>query len=74
MLEAEALLLGQKAGPDIFRAAAETCRAIEALDDAHVSATYRKQLATVLSRRCLEAALARCHAQAAGAQRKDVKQ
>ena len=57
----------------IINAAAEAYRAVEALDDAHVSAQYRKQLATVLSRRSLEAAHARCRTQAAAGQSKEVQ-
>jgi carbon-monoxide dehydrogenase medium subunit len=59
MRDVEAMLIGQKATAETFRAAAEQCRSIDALDDVHVSAKYRKKLAAVLSRRALETAFSR---------------
>jgi carbon-monoxide dehydrogenase medium subunit len=57
--EAESALVGQAAGDKLFRDAGETCRAIEAVDDVHASASYRRHLATVLARRALETAQSR---------------
>lgn len=59
MDEAETLLVGERAGPDVFRAAAEACGGIDALEDVHVSAAYRRRLARTLSRRVLDQAHAR---------------
>jgi hypothetical protein len=36
----------------------EACRALEAMEDIHAPASYRQQLAVVMSRRALDAALA----------------
>jgi len=55
--EAEKMLAGQKPTADALRAAAETCRSIEAMEDVHAPASYRQHLATVMTRRALEAAL-----------------
>jgi carbon-monoxide dehydrogenase medium subunit len=52
----ERLLVGERASPDLFHAAGEMCRAIEANGDIHAPAAYRQQLAAVLSRRALELA------------------
>src|SRR5690242_16449317 len=54
--EAERALVGQAPSPELFRAAAETCRTIEAMADVHASSSYRQHLAAVLTRRALEAA------------------
>ncbi|MDX1484844.1 MAG: xanthine dehydrogenase family protein subunit M [Alphaproteobacteria bacterium] len=59
---AEAALRGESGGADIFREAAEHCRALEAHDDIHAPAAYRQHLATVLARRALERAWARATA------------
>lgn len=56
----EQALLGQTAGPALFSAAAETCRGIEAMDDVHAPANYRRHLAVVMAERALAAAHARC--------------
>ncbi len=53
---AEAALVGSVAGDEVFRAAAEECRSVDALADVHASSDYRRHLAAVLSRRALEAA------------------
>jgi carbon-monoxide dehydrogenase medium subunit len=50
------MLVGQVASDALFREAGESCRAVEALDDVHVSAAYRQRLAVVLARRALESA------------------
>ena len=52
---AEKLLVGAKAA-DVFKEAAEACRKLEVMEDVHVTAAYRRQLAAVLSRRALEKA------------------
>lgn len=53
---AEGALTGAKAGDEVFRAAAEECRNIDAMEDVHASSKYRQHLAVVLSRRALEQA------------------
>jgi carbon-monoxide dehydrogenase medium subunit len=52
----EKALLGQNASEDVFRAACEECRKIDALEDVHAPSSYRQHLAAVLSRRALVAA------------------
>jgi carbon-monoxide dehydrogenase medium subunit len=52
----ERLLVGERASSELFHAAGEMCRAIEANGDVHAPAAYRQQLAAVLSRRALELA------------------
>ena len=54
--EAETMLLGQVPADREFRAAAETCRKFDALEDVHAPSSYRQHLAAVLSRRALEKA------------------
>ncbi|MCE2948266.1 MAG: FAD binding domain-containing protein [bacterium] len=54
----EQALVGQVASATLFRGATEACRSIEAMEDVHAPASYRQQLAVVMSRRALEAALA----------------
>ena len=54
--DVESAITGQKASVDLFRRACESCRAIEAIEDVHASASYRQHLAAVLSRRALERA------------------
>ena len=56
MSEAEAILVGNVASEALFRDASESCRHVDAMDDVHVSAAYRRHLAVVLSRRALESA------------------
>jgi carbon-monoxide dehydrogenase medium subunit len=55
---AEKLLAGQKPSHELFRAAAVEAEALEAVDDAFVTAVYRKHLARVLTYRALERAVA----------------
>jgi aerobic carbon-monoxide dehydrogenase medium subunit len=57
--EAERALAGQPASAEVFRAAAERCRVLDAVGDVHAPASYRQQLAATLSRRALERASAR---------------
>jgi carbon-monoxide dehydrogenase medium subunit len=57
--ETEAMLIGQQPDDKLLREACETCRKYEALEDIHAPASYRQHLATVMSRRALEAARAR---------------
>ena len=64
--EVEQAIVGELASPELFRAACESCRKFEALDDVHAPASYRQHLAAVLSRRALEKAHARL-AEPAGA-------
>ena len=56
MTQVEKALVGQKASDALFREACEACRKIEALEDVHAPASYRRHLAAVLSRRALEKA------------------
>jgi carbon-monoxide dehydrogenase medium subunit len=56
---AEQILLGQTAGPEILvEAGAAAAAALEPTSDIHASAEYRRDLAQVMTRRALEAALA----------------
>ncbi len=57
--EAEGMLIGNKPGKELFEQAAETCRAVDAMEDIHASTAYRQHLAAVLSRRALEKAASR---------------
>ncbi len=57
--ELEAAITGQVPTVELFRAACESCRKLEAHDDVHAPASYRQHLAAVLSRRALEKAHAR---------------
>jgi carbon-monoxide dehydrogenase medium subunit len=66
--ELEQALTGQVPDDRLLRAACESCRTLEAVEDVHASAAYRQQLATVLSRRALEQALARLPSRAASTQ------
>ena len=54
--EAEAILVGAEATEETFRAAADACTAIDAMEDVHAPASYRQSLAGVLTRRALTAA------------------
>jgi len=60
MAHVEQALVGQTASPETFRTAAELCRKVEAVGDVYVPAEYRQHLATVMARRALEQAFARC--------------
>jgi carbon-monoxide dehydrogenase medium subunit len=55
----EQALIGTRPDDQLLRDICETCRKFEAVDDVHAPATYRQQLATVMSRRALERARAR---------------
>jgi carbon-monoxide dehydrogenase medium subunit len=57
--EVEQAIVGQVPSNELFRAACESCRKLEAIDDVHAPASYRQHLAAVLSRRALEKAHAR---------------
>jgi carbon-monoxide dehydrogenase medium subunit len=59
MDEVEAKLVGQKASEELFREAAELCRAVDAVADVHATVAYRQHLAAVLTRRALVQALSR---------------
>ena len=50
------MLTGVPASVELFREAGEACRKLDVMEDVHVSAAYRRQLAAVLSRRALEKA------------------
>jgi carbon-monoxide dehydrogenase medium subunit len=60
--EAEQVLVGNAASDALFHETAEHCRALDAIDDVHAPASYRQQLAVVLTRRALEKANGRCAA------------
>lgn len=53
LTDAETALVGEKVGADVFKAAGETARGIEAMSDAYVSAAYRQRLAATLVERAL---------------------
>ncbi|MGE3936608.1 MAG: xanthine dehydrogenase family protein subunit M [Rhodospirillaceae bacterium] len=57
--DAERALAGQAGGEDAFRAAAETCRKIDAMEDVYAPAWYRQHLAAVLTRRAMVKAFGR---------------
>jgi aerobic carbon-monoxide dehydrogenase medium subunit len=59
MGETERAMIGQPANTETFKAAATKARTIEALSDAHVSASYRQRLAAVLVERALTIAAGR---------------
>jgi len=63
--EVEKALVGNAPDDKLLREACETCRKFDAVEDIHAPASYRQQLATVLSRRALEAARARLPSKAA---------
>jgi carbon-monoxide dehydrogenase medium subunit len=54
--DAEAILIGAAATEATFRAASEACTQIDAMEDVHAPASYRRSLAGVLARRALTAA------------------
>jgi len=55
----EQALVGQTASAALFRETTEACRSLDAMEDIHAPASYRQQLAVVMARRALDAALAR---------------
>ena len=55
----EQALVGHRPDDKLLRDICETCRAFDAVEDIHAPASYRQQLATVMSRRALERARAR---------------
>ncbi len=57
--EAEAMIRGEAPSLELFTEAAETCRAIDAMEDVHAPSSYRQHLAAVLTRRALEKAQTR---------------
>lgn len=58
--EAEALLTGEPAEPEVFAAAARAARdVVDAVDEEQASVAYRKRLVEVLTRRALESARSR---------------
>lgn len=57
--DAESVLTGQVGSLDLFRAAGEECRKIDAMQDVHAPSEYRQHLAAVLTRRALVKAYAR---------------
>ena len=57
--DAEEMIAGQTPGLELFREAAETARAMDAMEDIHAPSSYRQHLAAVLSRRALEKAQTR---------------
>jgi aerobic carbon-monoxide dehydrogenase medium subunit len=61
----EQALIGNQPDDKLLREICEICRKFEAVDDVHAPATYRQQLATVMSRRALERAGARLPSMAA---------
>jgi carbon-monoxide dehydrogenase medium subunit len=56
---AETLLAGQRPDNSLFDRAAEVCSDLNAVEDVHTGAAYRRQLARVLTRRALQTAAAR---------------
>jgi len=58
VVEAERLLVGARPGHESFRAAAITAETLEAMNDAYVTAAYRKHLGRVLTYRALQRAVA----------------
>lgn len=57
--DAERMILGETPELELFREAAETARAFDAMEDIHAPSSYRQHLAAVLSRRALEKAQTR---------------
>ena len=53
----EEQLIGTKPDQDSIRAAAETCRELDAMEDVHASSSYRQHLAVELVSRAVRAAL-----------------
>jgi carbon-monoxide dehydrogenase medium subunit len=67
-VELEQALIGHAPEGELLREACETCRKFDAIDDVHAPGSYRQHLASVLSRRALEQALARLPSRRASAQ------
>jgi CO/xanthine dehydrogenase FAD-binding subunit len=63
--EVEKALIGTAPDNKFLREICETCRKFDAIEDVHAPASYRQHLATVMSRRALEAAHARLPSKAA---------
>jgi len=59
--DVEAALVGQTAGPETFRAAAELAKKREAMSDSYTSSRYRQRLAGVLVERALTKAASRAN-------------
>ena len=59
MRDVEKMLVGREATPALLREAADMCRTVEASDDVHAPASYRRHLAGVMAARALETALRR---------------
>jgi carbon-monoxide dehydrogenase medium subunit len=64
LAEAEQWARGREPGEDLLRKVEDAARAVPAMGDAHVTASYRQHLAGVLSRRALQTALGRMRAAA----------
>lgn len=54
--EIETEIVGEPATAELWAKAAKACANIEALDDIHASASYRRRLAVAMARRALQAA------------------
>ena len=54
--DVEKMLIGATASSRLFSDAGEACRKLDFMEDVHVTAAYRRQLAAVLTRRALEKA------------------
>ena len=54
--DVEKMLTGATASSRLFTDAGEACRKLDFMEDVHVTAAYRRQLAAVLTRRALEKA------------------
>jgi carbon-monoxide dehydrogenase medium subunit len=64
--EAERSLVGQPPSTDAFdQAADQAARALDPQDDVHASASYRRHVAKVLTRRALQVAVQRARGAAA---------
>jgi carbon-monoxide dehydrogenase medium subunit len=59
VVEAEQMLIGERASDALLTVASDVCSQGEAISDAMASGTYRRRLAKVLTRRALVQALAR---------------
>ena len=60
--ELETALTGRSPDDAALREMCESCRGFDALDDVHATASHRQHLATVMSRRAIEKAVARARA------------